>query len=59
MFGVFPDIIRRGVHLSAALASAYIRLFGFAAADTGFLDSMLRRGLLLAADAIAASVAAN
>ena len=47
------------MHLSAALALAYIRVFGLAAADTGFSGPMLRRELLLARGAIAASVAAT
>jgi TRAP transporter 4TM/12TM fusion protein len=57
MFGVFPDIIQRGVHLSAALALVYVRVFDLASAHEGASGSALRRGLLLTAGVIAASVA--
>ena len=28
MFGVFPDMIQRGAHISAVIGLVYIRLFG-------------------------------
>ena len=37
MFGVFPDMIQRGVHLSAVIALVYIRFFGFATSGAGAL----------------------
>ena len=33
MFGVFPDIIQRGVHLSVVLLLVYVRLYGLADRD--------------------------
>ena len=35
MFGVFPDMIQRGAHLSAVIALVYIRFFGFSAPGAG------------------------
>ena len=35
MFGVFPDMIQRGAHLSAVIALVYIRFFGFSARGAG------------------------
>ena len=35
MFGVFPDMIQRGAHLSAVIALVYIRFFGFSATGAG------------------------
>ena len=41
MFGVFPDMIQRGAHLSAVIALVYIRFFGFSAPGAGPLGIWL------------------
>ncbi len=35
LFGVLPDIIQRGVHLSTVLLLVYVKFFGDAAAEGG------------------------
>ncbi len=43
MFGVFPDMIQRGAHISAVIGLVYIRLFGFSRPGAGMGGLSLSR----------------
>ena len=59
MFGVFPDMIQRGAHLSAVIALAYLRFFGFWASGAEPLGCGWSHAKFLILGAVAVGVTAH